>query len=443
MLARTIAVDFTRFGTGAWFVAGGWNQAERDGTWSQGRVSRLRFPKPPGATRFACEMLFRTYTEPGGPVEQRIGIEVDGQRVHAAVTSGVSRIGFGFAAEALAGRPDIEICIRLPDAVAPASLGRGNDIRELAICLRDVTLSWEGDGLELGAAAAPPRTPKVAAVTMVYNEPEFLPIWLRHYARHVGAAHCYVVDHGSTDGSTEDLQGANRIRIPRSPYDPQQQSEWNSEFASSLLRWYDYVIYSDVDEILLPDPAVAPTLVEYCRRPLPPVVNAIGLNTIHVMDAEPKLDLTRPVTEQRRYAFFCSPACKPLLIRRKVVWSPGSHSADAPVAFDHLYNFHLRWFDLPLGLERLHRTRTMSWAPTDAGAHARVADEEFARSYAGFAALQKRDDMAFDPVQAPMSDWLDKVVASQAGRENDTYRISLDIWPDSLWRLPDRFVGSF
>ena len=34
---------------------------------------------------------------------------------------------------------------------------------------------------------------------MAYNEQAYLPIWARHYARQVGADHCYVVDHGSTD----------------------------------------------------------------------------------------------------------------------------------------------------------------------------------------------------------------------------------------------------
>ena len=37
---------------------------------------------------------------------------------------------------------------------------------------------------------------------MTYNEPDFVPIWTRHYTRHVGTEHCYVFDHGSDDGST-------------------------------------------------------------------------------------------------------------------------------------------------------------------------------------------------------------------------------------------------
>ncbi len=51
-------------------------------------------------------------------------------------------------------------------------------------------------------------------VTMAYNEATMLPLWLRHYERQVGAENCYVLDHGSSDGSTVGIN-ANLIRLPR------------------------------------------------------------------------------------------------------------------------------------------------------------------------------------------------------------------------------------
>ena len=46
---------------------------------------------------------------------------------------------------------------------------------------------------------------RVAALTMMHNETVWAPVWARHYAREVGAENCLVLDHGSTDGSTDGL----------------------------------------------------------------------------------------------------------------------------------------------------------------------------------------------------------------------------------------------
>lgn len=50
-----------------------------------------------------------------------------------------------------------------------------------------------------------------AAITIVHNEPVFLPIWLRYYARFFGAEDLYVLDNDTTGGSTD---GDGFVRIP-------------------------------------------------------------------------------------------------------------------------------------------------------------------------------------------------------------------------------------
>jgi hypothetical protein len=166
---------------------------------------------------------------------------------------------------------------QFPNAVQPSSLGNSLDHRRLAFVIWSLCIyriasetASAGNGTVTNAvenAHSPLDTqvfrrrhadvvpnstcPKVAAVTMVYNEDVYLPIWMKHYSRQVGVENCYVVDHGSTDGSTENLGRCNVLRIPRSPYDPFKQSAFNSEFCSSLLHWYDWVVYSDVDELVM------------------------------------------------------------------------------------------------------------------------------------------------------------------------------------------------
>jgi hypothetical protein len=285
---------------------------------------------------------------------------------------------------------------------------------------------------------------KVAAVTMAYNEPDYLPIWARHYARQVGGRHCYVIDHGSDDGSTDNFGEVNVARIPRSPQDDGRRTRFMSRFAASLLDWYDWVIHTDVDEIVLADPRFHPTLVDYCAGGPPEVVTAVGFNLHHLPESEPAIDLGRPIKEQRSWVRFTGAMCKPVLIRRAVDWVPGFHCAsDAPVVFDQLFLFHLRWSDRDLGLKRLAKTRAMAWADPAAGAWQRVDDTEFISLFDLFARLPRREGVGFDIGIPPLKDAVQGFLATQKGREHERYKIDLDFNVDELWPLPPRFRGTF
>ena len=107
---------------------------------------------------------------------------------------------------------------------------------------------------------------KVAAVTMVFNEKGNLPIWSKYYGGQLTPSHCYVIDHGSTDGSTQGLTELSRILLPRSPQDDVKRALFVSRLVNSLLGYYDYVLYSDCDEILVPDPRKFSGIVDYCEK---------------------------------------------------------------------------------------------------------------------------------------------------------------------------------
>ena len=202
------------------------------------------------------------------------------------------------------------------------------------------------------------------------------------------------------------------------------------------------VLHGDVDEILVADPHVAADLPHYCAQVSAPVLCAIGVNVLHRLGRDLPYDPARGVLAQRDWIFRSSSMCKPALIRRPVRWSPGFHCADAPVVFGDLWLFHLRMFDLGTGLQRLAKTRVMPWQSLEAGEHQRVSDAEMIAQYEGFGQLQE-DLRDLDPACPPVSDFLAAVKASQTGREAELFRISLDIWPDSLWRVPQRFRTLF
>jgi hypothetical protein len=119
-----------------------------------------------------------------------------------------------------------------------------------------------------------------------------------------------------------------------------------SDIAAGLLHVYDYVVFVDVDEFLLPDPsrfADLPAFLAAHREE--EIVGAIGLNLVHAPDEEP-LDLGRPILEQRSYASLSPLMCKPSTKRVPAPWADSSHGIHGRyrVAPD-LYLLHLKFAD--------------------------------------------------------------------------------------------------
>ena len=285
--------------------------------------------------------------------------------------------------------------------------------------------------------------PRIAAVTMSYNEPDWAPIWARHYASELGAAHCTIIDHGTDDRSLDGIAGVNVLRIPRSPQDDGTRARAVSLFCASLLEWYDVVIHTDIDEILVADPARHPGLRSLFASDPRPAISAIGLDIVHVPSVERPLALTLPVTRQRRWVRFASAMCKPVAIRQPVTWAPGFHCIGERPAFGDLYLFHLRYADLGRGLVRLARSRAQPWRDEDAGAHQRMPDADWAAMVHSMAGLPRVRPDRLDREAPPLRSWLDRVEQSAAAREGERYRIDLHLSGDALWRLPTRFVDRF
>ena len=477
MSVAPLTVDFRAGGNSLAHAGPGWSAPESHGCWSDAPEAVVTLTLDP-AYRYRLTADLQPFVAAGLP-SQRIVVAAGGVVLFEAACMGPLHLMLDVPPTALAPDGTLRLLFRFPDAARASDHGAAGDGRRLGFCFGQVTLLPMGRiGHSPAAAAAridpapgvwripldpqsrllptasagtqpgptaPPagERPRIAVVTMVYNEPVYLPIWQRHYSRQVGAENCYVIDHGSDPGLGVDHPGVQTIRLPRSPFDPILQYTFAERFCASLLCWYDWVLFCDADEILVADPAVAPSLAEYCRRPLPEVVTAIGLNVQHLPAEEPDFDPSRPVLQQRRWAFAASSMCKPLLIRRPVVWPGGAHSADAPVAFDHLYMFHLRWFDMQQGLIRLAKTRSMAWAHLQSGDHQRVPDATFLSQFHRFAGLPRLPGVPFDPAQEPLRSFLHAVEESQTGREHAAYRIDLGIWWNELWEIPERFRGLF
>jgi Glycosyl transferase family 2 len=218
-----------------------------------------------------------------------------------------------------------------------------------------------------------------ALITMVHNEPVFLPIWLGYYSRFFVPEDIYVFDNESDDGSTE-RDGFVRLPVRHNRVDHRWMVRKIQDLQHELLDRYDMVLVTDVDEIVAPDPRWG-TLGEYLDRFDEEWVNCLGYELLHVRDKEPPLRLEEPILSQRHHWYFNDAYNKAALASAPMDWTPGFHGrTDGSYALDpDLRMIHLHRMDYELCLER-HRTRSRRrWARRDArlgwAGHNRIVDD--------------------------------------------------------------------
>lgn len=162
-----------------------------------------------------------------------------------------------------------------------------------------------------------------AVLTVVRNEAIFFPIWLRYYSQFFAPEDIYVLDHQTTDGST-DRDGFVRIPVEHEGWDIRWVGRLIEHHQRRLFESYDVVLVTDVDEIVAPNPEMG-TLRDYIDRFDEEFVNCLGYEIIHMRKTEPAFDPSRPVLAQRDHWFANDGYCKPLLSSTPTEWVPGLH----------------------------------------------------------------------------------------------------------------------
>jgi hypothetical protein len=284
----------------------------------------------------------------------------------------------------------------------------------------------------------------LAAITMVYNEPEYLPIWLNYYGSQIGLEHCYIIDHGTTDGSTSYLdERVNLIKIPRSPQDDVKRAKLVSLLCNGLLEYFDSVMYTDIDEIVVAEPSEYSNLSQFADENRLETVWAAGFEVQHVPDSESEIDLTKSISLQRNWVRLWGGECKCVLTRKPIIWAPGFHCSDRQLAFGPLFLFHLRYMDLNLGLLRLSRTRAQAWALDTAAEHQRWKDEFWTQVFMDFSRYPQKSESTLDIASPPLSTKINELVQSTEGRQGHVYKMDLNIYAHELWPLSQKFKGLF
>lgn len=172
---------------------------------------------------------------------------------------------------------------------------------------------------------------RVAVFTIAQNEPYFLPFWLKAYTRHLHAEDIYVLDHNSTgdaaDVLTEACQNFRIDNVLRLTYDKSYDSQWltmvTRKFQQYLLQDYDYVLFSAVDEIVLPNNGMS--LTTFAQQATDDIIIPHGYEIVHKKDEEPEIEwnLGQSLVKQRKFCYDCRRYSKPLFASRPVFWSQG------------------------------------------------------------------------------------------------------------------------
>ncbi len=294
-----------------------------------------------------------------------------------------------------------------------------------------------------------PTKAPCGAITMAYKDYLFLQRWVDHYGKQFGRQHLYVLSHGGDPEHARIAEGCNVIRLPR---DPQlfrlDRRRWNliSQFASGMLRYYNWLFVGDVDEVVILDPQVGTDLVEYMRRfegaGVPKSLCPFAIELIHNPEVEPEpIVAGEPILARRRVFRANANYSKPCIIRKDVAFTIGGHANNhLPRALDpHLYLLHLRFFDFDIASERLGGRKEMREImtgekdPATVG-HAWGKDLENFRKLA--AGRPVRED-------AELPEFRRKMVEGQQLLHDDKVAFWGGGRTKELYRLPERFASVF
>jgi hypothetical protein len=204
---------------------------------------------------------------------------------------------------------------------------------------------------------------KTAVFTIVKNEKYFLPIWLKYYGQFFDKKDIYVIDNGSTDGSTKDID-VQCIWTP-SPFDFNVKFllDVATAFQKNLLEKYDSVLFAEADEIIVPK---KPGRFDLHLKDTP-VARCLGYEVVHAVGIEPAIKWDKPLLRQRQYWEMKNNFCKPLLSKIPLNWEVGFHDCSPPVPVDKtLTLIHLRRIDYEHSKQRLTQRRMWPRPPGQA-----------------------------------------------------------------------------
>ena len=197
----------------------------------------------------------------------------------------------------------------------------------------------------------------IAAVTMVRDGEQYLRKWTAWYGGLLGKDNLYIFFDGTDQVPPPCTSGCNVRIVPRVEGNvaagDRGRAALLSEFASTLLEKYSFVIGTDVDEFICPDPACGKNLVEYLsglntagRK----CFSALGCDVVQNVSCEGPIDWDKPLLDQRSHALLSTRYTKASILCAPAEWGSGFHrvrGSNYHILKD-LYLFHFGCADATL-----------------------------------------------------------------------------------------------
>jgi hypothetical protein len=206
-----------------------------------------------------------------------------------------------------------------------------------------------------------------AVFTLVRDEHLMLPLWLSYYGRHFAPEDMYVLDHETSDGSTDGLPvTVRRVANGGLAFAHEWLRDTMQDMQRELLRRYDRVLATDVDELVF-HPLGLGTYLNATERTAD---RCTGYHLWH-RPGEGNWNQNFPLFEQRRWWVRDATYDKPLLSSVPLKWQIGFHRSYNLELTPNpaLALVHLHWFDRRRCLQRHADRLNWQWNPADEAAN--------------------------------------------------------------------------
>jgi hypothetical protein len=187
---------------------------------------------------------------------------------------------------------------------------------------------------------------RYAVITMTHNGGDFVPVWLNYYRKYFRDEDIYIIDHLSDDGSiTKEIR--ERHNIIQVPFHGLAKGDFINQHVQFLHKKleqtgkYRYIIYGDIDEIVIADPNYFRDIVDYLDHMTDDHITPGTRSPIHMPD-EDEIDLTKPILSQRKIWFSEENFDKPCINKTTPFWVIGFHFQYDP-EFNPLEQSHRAW----------------------------------------------------------------------------------------------------
>jgi hypothetical protein len=215
-----------------------------------------------------------------------------------------------------------------------------------------------------------------------------------------------------------------------------------NRFANAMLMVYDAVVFTDVDEFLVPDPAKYDGLHDYVgRNSHRDIVAPLAVNVLHAPQTESPIVADRPVLEQRRFVKVAPNMCKPLVKRVASPWMEGFHGTKDRFEIDHeLLMVHLKYYDaatLREVADRRQKAHEVEGRGAASSAWSIDGDELVSR-LESWVSTAGEDVQLLEPDQVKVENFVGKVPNGYRARGQQL--VAMEKRP--LLRLPERFSAT-